>query len=75
MIDPSLKNQNESNYINMINYLISSLNKAKSATIPNQLHNKPIFLYEFFVFELYLPTLLLFFPFGYTILLHVYFIL
>ena len=55
MIDPSLKNQNESNYINMINYLISSLNKAKSATIPNQLHNKPIFLYEFFVFELYLP--------------------
>ena len=59
MLDPSLKAQNDSNYINMINYLISSLNKAKSATIPNQLHNKPIFLYEFFVFELYLPRELL----------------
>ena len=55
-MDPS---QNESDYLKMINYLITQLNKAKSANIPNQLHNKPIFLYEFFVFSLYLPRELL----------------
>ena len=51
--------KNDSDYLKMINYLINELNKAKSANIPNQLHNKPIFLYEFFVFSLYLPRELL----------------
>ena len=58
-MDPNFKSQNESDYLQMINYLISELNKKKSANIPNQLHNNPIFLFEFFVFELYLPRELL----------------
>lgn len=53
------QSKNDSDYLKMINYLINELNKAKSANIPNQLHNKPIFLYEFFVFSLYLPRELL----------------
>jgi hypothetical protein len=45
----------------MVNYLISQLNKAKVNPFPvkNQPSAIPIFLYEFFVFELYLPSELL----------------
>ena len=49
--------QNE-DYISMINYLINKLNKAKissSSLNINQKLNMPIFLYEFFVYELYAP--------------------
>lgn len=55
ILDPNYKSENDSDYVNMINYLINTLNKAKSAQIPVQIRNKPVFLYEFFVFELYLP--------------------
>ena len=52
--------QNEE-YVSMINYLISNLNKAKisPSSLINQNRVIPIFLYEFFVFELYLPRELL----------------
>jgi hypothetical protein len=52
----SNQKQNEE-YISMINYLISNLNKAKisPSSVQNQHSVLPIFLYEFFVFELYLP--------------------
>ena len=45
----------------MINYLISNLNKAKISPSSLNIEKKtlPIFLYEFFVFELYLPRDLL----------------
>ena len=55
-------NQNDNNqYLSMVNYLISQLNKAKVNPFPvkNQPSAIPIFLYEFFVFELYLPSELL----------------
>ena len=58
-MDPTFQAQNESDYLQMINYLIDELNKKKGSNIPNQLHNKPIFLFEFFIFELYLPRELL----------------
>ena len=52
----SNQKQNEE-YISMINYLINNLNKAKisPSSLQNQQKILPIFLYEFFVFELYLP--------------------
>ena len=56
------QNQNDNNqYLSMVNYLISQLNKAKISplSLKNQSYNLPIFLYEFFVFELYLPSELL----------------
>ena len=56
------QNQNDNNqYLSMVNYLISQLNKAKVSplSLKNQSYNLPIFLYEFFVFELYLPSELL----------------
>ena len=56
------KNQNQSSqYISMVNYLISQLNKAKISPLSQKNQSKvlPIFLYEFFVFELYLPRELL----------------
>ena len=48
--------QNEE-YISMINYLINNLNKAKinPALIQQTKASMPVFLFEFFVFELYLP--------------------
>ena len=48
--------QNEE-YISMINYLISNLNKAKISpqSIQQKKASMPVFLFEFFVFELYLP--------------------
>ena len=49
--------QNE-DYISMINYLINKLNKAKissSSLNISQKLNMPVFLYEFFVYELYAP--------------------
>ena len=55
-------NQNDNKqYLSMVNYLISQLNKAKVNPFPlkNQSTSLPIFLYEFFVFELYLPGELL----------------
>ena len=55
-------NQNDNKqYLSMVNYLISQLNKAKVSPFPlkNQSTSLPIFLYEFFVFELYLPGELL----------------
>ena len=58
-MDPTFQAQNESDYLQMINYLIDELNKKKGSNIPNQLHNKPIFLFEFFIFDLYLPRELL----------------
>ena len=53
--------RNEQEYISMINYLISNLNKAKISPSSLNIEQKtlPIFLYEFFVFELYLPRDLL----------------
>ena len=54
----SNQKQNEE-YISMINYLINHLNKAKlgpSILNNNQKLNTPIFLYEFFVYELYIPS-------------------
>jgi hypothetical protein len=50
------ENQN-SEYLSMINHLINTLNKAKisPSSLKNQDKALPIFLYEFFVFELYLP--------------------
>ena len=62
MNNNKVKNQNESEqYLSMVNYLISQLNKAKLNAFPvkNQSTSLPIFLYEFFVFELYLPSELL----------------
>ena len=55
MNNNKVKNQNESDqYLSMVNYLISQLNKAKLNAFPvkNQSTSLPIFLYEFFVFEL-----------------------
>ena len=48
--------QNEE-YISMINYLISNLNKAKinPQSVQQNKASMPVFLFEFFVFELYLP--------------------
>ena len=57
-----IQNQNDNNqYLSMVNYLISQLNKAKisPSSLKNQSSSLPIFLYEFFVFELYLPSELL----------------
>ena len=51
-------NQKQSQeYLSMIDYLISNLNKAKLSppSLSNNQKSLPIFLYEFFVFELYLP--------------------
>ena len=62
MNNNKIQNQNESDqYLSMVNYLISQLNKAKVNAFPvkNQSTSLPIFLYEFFVFELYLPSELL----------------
>ena len=62
MNNNKIQNQNENEeYISMVNYLISQLNKAKVNAFPvkNQSTSLPIFLYEFFVFELYLPSELL----------------
>ena len=62
MNNNKVQNQNENEeYLSMVNYLISQLNKAKVNAFPvkNQSTSLPIFLYEFFVFELYLPSELL----------------
>ena len=62
MNNNKIQNQNEGDqYLSMVNYLISQLNKAKVNAFPvkNQSTSLPIFLYEFFVFELYLPSELL----------------
>ena len=62
MDNNKIQNQNDNNqYLSMINYLISQLNKAKINPFPvkNQPSDLPIFLYEFFVFELYLSSELL----------------
>ena len=62
MNNNKIQNQNEGDqYLSMVNYLISQLNKAKVSAFPvkNQSTSLPIFLYEFFVFELYLPSELL----------------
>ena len=62
MDNNQFQNQNDNNqYLSMVNYLISQLNKAKVNPFPvkNQPSPIPIFLYEFFVFELYLPRELL----------------
>ena len=62
MNNNKIQNQNENEeYLSMVNYLISQLNKAKVNAFPvkNQSTSLPIFLYEFFVFELYLPSELL----------------
>ncbi len=62
MNNNTVQNQNENEeYLSMVNYLISQLNKAKVNAFPvkNQSTSLPIFLYEFFVFELYLPSELL----------------
>ena len=62
MDNNQFQNQNDNNqYLSMVNYLISQLNKAKVNPFPvkNQPSPIPIFLYEFFVFELYLPSELL----------------
>jgi hypothetical protein len=55
MIDEQFKAKNQTSYNEMIEHLITMLNKERSKAIPNQLHNKPIFLFEFFVFDLYMP--------------------
>ena len=55
MIDEQFKAQNQANYNEMMEHLITMLNKEHPRSIPNQLHNKPIFLFEFFVFDLYMP--------------------
>ena len=56
MNDGKNKNQNEE-YLSIINHLINTLNKAKISptSLKSQTNALPIFLYEFFVFELYLP--------------------
>ena len=62
MDNNKFQNQNDNKqYLSMVNYLISQLNKAKISNFPvkNQSNALPIFLYEFFVFELYLPRELL----------------
>ena len=62
MNNNKVQNQNENEeYLSMVNYLISQLNKAKVNAFPvkNQSTSLPIFLYEFFVFELHLPSELL----------------
>ena len=62
MDNNKFQNQNDNKqYLTMVNYLISQLNKAKISNFPvkNQSNALPIFLYEFFVFELYLPRELL----------------
>ena len=62
MNNNKIQNPNENEeYLSMVNYLISQLNKAKVNSFPvkNQSTSLPIFLYEFFVFELYLPSELL----------------
>ena len=58
----SLNQKQSEEYISVINYLINNLNKAKisrSSLINPNNSALPIFLYEFFVFELYLPRELL----------------
>jgi len=49
--------QENEEYISMINYLISNLNKAKinPPSAQQKKASMPVFLFEFFVFELYLP--------------------
>ena len=62
MDNNKFQNQNDNKqYLSMVNYLISQLNKAKISNFPvkNESNALPIFLYEFFVFELYLPRELL----------------
>ena len=51
------KDDQNAEYLSMINHLINTLNKAKisPSSLQNQEKALPIFLYEFFVFELYLP--------------------
>ena len=62
MDNNKFQSQNDNKqYLSMVNYLISQLNKAKISNFPvkNESNALPIFLYEFFVFELYLPRELL----------------
>jgi hypothetical protein len=51
-----IEDEGKSNYNHIINYLINQMNKSKdtsSENIPKE--DKPVFLYEFFIFELYTP--------------------
>ena len=62
MNNNQIQNQNDNDqYIPIVNYLISQLNKAKVSpfSLQKQSNALPVFLYEFFVFELYLPSELL----------------
>ena len=53
----NVKQNQDKEYMSMINYLISNLSKAKVS--PSSILSKPevtpMFLFEFFIFELYLP--------------------
>ena len=52
----SNQNQNEEYISSIINYLTTNLNKLKlSPSLQIEKYSLPIFLYEFFVFELYAP--------------------